>query len=64
LDIAVEVAEAVTAALFGEFVPTLVNASAIRSETLMKIKPRVLLAERLGLHCIQCNSLQLICSAG
>jgi D-3-phosphoglycerate dehydrogenase len=48
LDIAVEVAEAVTAALFGEFVPTLVNASAIRSETLMKIKPRVLLAERLG----------------
>ncbi|KAK4522934.1 hypothetical protein GAYE_PCTG32G0824 [Galdieria yellowstonensis] len=48
LDIAVEVAEAVTAALFGEFVPTLVNAPAIRSETLMKIKPRVLLAERLG----------------
>ncbi|GJQ09082.1 hypothetical protein GpartN1_g873.t1 [Galdieria partita] len=48
LDVAIEIAEAVTAALCGELVPTLVNAPAVSSDALVYMKPRALLAERLG----------------
>ncbi|EME32810.1 D-3-phosphoglycerate dehydrogenase [Galdieria sulphuraria] len=48
LDVAIEIAEAVMSALCGELVPTLVNAPAVSSDALVYLKPRALLAERLG----------------
>lgn len=46
-----EIAEAVSAALHGELVPTMVNAPVVSSEALSHLKPRALLAERLGYYC-------------
>lgn len=48
LDVSLEIAEAVSAALHGELVPTMVNAPVVSSEALSHLKPRALLAERLG----------------
>ncbi|EME31323.1 D-3-phosphoglycerate dehydrogenase [Galdieria sulphuraria] len=48
LDVSLEIAEAVSAALLGELVPTMVNAPVVSSEALSHLKPRALLAERLG----------------
>lgn len=48
LDVAVEIASAVSNALKGDLVPTMVNAPVIAPETLKEMKPRALLAERLG----------------
>eukprot|EP00871_Galdieria_phlegrea_P003462 jgi/Galph1/4116/GphlegSOOS_G2766.1 len=48
LDVAIEIAQAVTSALHGELVPTMVNAPAVSSEALAHVKPTALLAERLG----------------
>lgn len=48
LDVSLEIAEAVSAALHGELVPTMVNAPAVSSEALSHLKPRALLAESLG----------------
>lgn len=47
-DVAIEIATAVKAALNGEMVPTMVNAPVISPEVLSVMRPRALLAERLG----------------
>lgn len=47
-DVAVEVANAVRSALQGDLVPTMVNAPPISPEILVEMKPRAILAERLG----------------
>jgi D-3-phosphoglycerate dehydrogenase / 2-oxoglutarate reductase len=48
LDVALEIANAVKYALRGDLVPTMVNAPIISPETLKEMKPKALLAERLG----------------
>lgn len=48
LDVALEIANAVKYALQGDLVPTMVNAPVISPATLKEMKPRALLAERLG----------------
>lgn len=48
LDVAVEIATAVRLALGGELVPTMINGPVMSPELLKEMKPRALLAERLG----------------
>jgi D-3-phosphoglycerate dehydrogenase / 2-oxoglutarate reductase len=48
LDVAVEIAHAVSNALRGDLVPTMVNAPVISPELLKEMRPRAFLAERLG----------------
>eukprot|EP00871_Galdieria_phlegrea_P000058 jgi/Galph1/1052/GphlegSOOS_G5754.1 len=48
LDVSIEIAEAVSAALNGELVPTMVNAPAVSSEVLANVKAKASLAELLG----------------
>lgn len=48
LDVALEIANAVKYALQGDLVPTMVNAPVISPDLLKEMKPRALLAERLG----------------
>jgi D-3-phosphoglycerate dehydrogenase / 2-oxoglutarate reductase len=48
LDVAVEIANAVARSLEGELVPTMINAPAFSPEVLKEMRPRAILAERLG----------------
>lgn len=48
LDVALEIANAVKYALQGDLVPTMVNAPVISPDLLKEMKPRAVLAERLG----------------
>lgn len=48
LDVAVEIASAVSNALKGDLVPTMINGPVIAPDALKEMKPRALLAERLG----------------